>query len=486
MRKTLVSFYISFEDVYLSKVVPVWGDYMFQYALLGIVLGLVLISGTVRAQDKPPHDDGLSLQSVLRHVYDHDPGLQSARAGLHAAHELYPQALAGRRPTLNTQTSIYTTHIESSNFSQGTGATTKDASVNLDQPVYTSGRTDAQVDKANNLVKAAYAAYLQTEQELLYDTARIYTDVVRDRELLRLGQENQRILTTEYDAVNERFTGGDLTRTDVEQTAARLARAQANVLSARRGLETSYAQFEGVTGFLPDGTLFYPVPAFVFPETLDVMFEMATRHNQTLQEARYQLAAAQDDIDANIRELLPDIRAFASYDKQYDPQPGITSESETQTIGLRATMVLYQGGALRSRIRESKSLARQRQYAVTDAEQQTRAEILEAWKTLKMTQQEMDIRRNEIKASKIAREGVKEEAHMGERTTLDILDADQEVLSAEIAYVQARHDSIVAAFSLARLLGIFSPEAIGLGDIAYDPGDHYRAAGDKVFSLSDE
>ena len=240
------------------------------------VMGLCIAPMAAVAQDgtsssdtapatRPVSEKGMSLQDVLRHVYVNDPGLLAARSSLHATHELYPQALASRRPTISAEASIYTSNIENSNFTQGTGATTKQVSLDAEQPLYTSGRSDAQVDKVNNLIKAAYATYLQAEQDLLYRTAYAYMTVIRDRELLSLSQENENILKEEEKAVTERFQGGELTRTDVEQTKARVAKAQADRLNAWRALETSYAAFEKVTGQQPAGTFYYPVPGFTFP-----------------------------------------------------------------------------------------------------------------------------------------------------------------------------------------------------------------------------
>lgn len=461
---------------------------------IAMLLGL----STAQAADQPasssryspapvanrPQPTGVGLADVLRHVFQNDPGLQAAKAGLHAAHELYPQALAGWRPTVNAQTSIYATNVESSNFGRGDGATTKEASINVEQPVFTSGRTDAQVDKANALIKASYATYLQGEQDLLFDTARAYMNVIRDRQILALIVDNEEILQKEMTAVTERFEGGDITRTDVEQTAARMARAQADRIKAMGTLEASYATFQAVVGYVPSGPLYYPVAIFGFPATLDAMVLFAEEKNQILRNARFQLAAAEEDVDVHLRQLLPQITAFASYSKEYDPQPGIIDESEVQTIGLRATLTLYEGGAVRSRVREAKSRAQQRRFEILDAQKDIKADVLESWKLLKMAQDEMSSRQAEIEATKRARDGVREEARMGERTTLDILDADQEVIGAETDYVRARYNAMMAQFSLARSLGLFTPEGVGMGAMAYDPGDHYRRAGNKWFTLS--
>lgn len=460
---------------------------MSRVSLLLLIMFIMAPDFARAASDKPAVSplakQGMTLQDTLMHVYNNSPQLQAAKAGLHAAHELYPQALAGRRPTLTTQGSIYTTDVESSNFGRGDGATTKEYSVNLEQPLYSSGRTDAQVDRANAMIKASYATFLQGEQDLFFQTAQAYMNVIRDRQILQLSQQNEDILHQELTAIHARFEGGDVTKTDVEQTKSRLARAQADRIGAHSNLEESYAEFQSVTGFAVSGALHYPVPNFSFPATLNEMVVIAEDKNQILKESRHQLQAAEFEADAVLSELLPQIKAFASYQKEYDPQPGIIDESQVETIGLRATLTLYQGGAIRSRVREARSRAQQRRYEIQDQQQDIKAQVLESWKTLKMAQEQMAARTEEIDAAKRARDGVKEEARMGERSILDTLDADQEVIGAETSYINVRYASVMASFALARALGVFSPEGVGLGQIAYDPGDHYRRSGDKWITV---
>jgi outer membrane protein len=197
--------------------------------------------------------------------------------------------------------------------------------------------------------------------------------------------------------------------------------------------------------------------------------------------------AAQNDINARFSELLPQVSAFASYNKQFDPQPGVIDESETKTIGVRAKIPLYEAGFVRSRVREAKSISRASAIRKsTNSRRLIRRDITDNWKTLESARAEIAARNVEADAARAALEGVREEAKMGERTVLDLLDADQDVLSAEAALAHAHHDEVIASYALAAAIGWLLPEKMGMADIAYQPGPHYRAMSRKIFSMNPE
>lgn len=184
------------------------------------------------------------------------------------------------------------------------------------------------------------------------------------------------------------------------------------------------------------------------------MIAMAETANPDIWIAKYKHQASEHDIDAVLRELFPQISAFASYNKQYDPQPGIVADSETQTIGLRATLALYEGGSTRSRIREARRASYRQKYEVERVRQEIRQEITSSWRSYLSAQAEKKSRKAEIKAAEMALEGVREEMHLAQRTVLDILDADQEVIDAKVAMARAERNEIVAKHSLAANLNM--------------------------------
>lgn len=395
----------------------------------------------------------LTLNAALHHVYENNPSLLAARQELEGTRELDPQARAGWRPSLNAEASIYTTDVENSNFNSGDGATTKDLTVNLDQPIFRGGRTFAETAQADSLIQAGEALLRQSEQDMFLKTVNVYTNFLYDSEVLDLRMENEEIMQKELKAAQERRKLGETTVTDVHQAKARHQRAKSETIDARARLEASNAEFVEVTGLTP-ANLDEPETVFDFPALPETMMLMAEEQNPELRIALYEQDAAEHHTDATLRELFPQIAAFASYNKQYDPQPGIVDESETKTIGLRATLALYQGGATRSRIREARHTAKRRTYEIDEVRQKIRREIMSNWRACLAAHAEIESRKAEIDAAKQALDGVREEERLGQRTLLDILDAEQDVLNARITLAKARRDETVTRYALAASLGM--------------------------------
>lgn len=394
----------------------------------------------------------LTLAQALAHTRDSSPTLAAAKAELEAARELYPQARAGWKPTINADASIYRSDIDNSNFGNADGTTTKDFSLNLEQPLFRSGRTTAQTARAESLIRAAEAQYKRIEQDTLYAAAQSYINVLSDRKLYELRKDNEYFLNEERRATQEKLDAGMLTITDIRQAEARLARAQAETLHASGRLESSYAAFQRITGLNPVQTFFYPADISLMT-SLDALTSQAHTDNPDIIAAHHTHEASEHHIEASFREHFPQIFAFASFNKQYDPQPGIVDDSETRTIGIRAAIPLYDAGVTASRVREAKSTAIQRNREMENIHRRIEAALRAEWKNREAAISEMNARHLEISAAEHARDGVKEEARLGERTILDILDADQDLLSSQAALIEARRAELLARYRIFALLG---------------------------------
>ncbi|MAE50707.1 MAG: hypothetical protein CMH27_02745 [Micavibrio sp.] len=397
------------------------------------------------------------LAQIFAHVHDRNPSLKAAQEELSETRELYPQARAGWLPSLDAEASIFATTIENSNFSTGDGATTKNLSVNVNQPIIRGGRTFAETARARALIRAGEALLTQRMQEIYLQAAVAYADLYRDAEIWRLRQDNVDILAKELDAAQERYALGESTITGIHQAKVRYQRAQGALIEASADLESSEARFFEVAQMRPEG-LFRPVYNVQFPDQLETIIQMAERQNPEIWIADYQQKAAEHNVDAVLRELFPQISAFANYNKQYDPQPGITEQSETQTIGLRATLALYQGGATRSRMREARRSAKRQWYEIQEIKNRIRQETTSNWHSYLAARRVTNSRQMEIESAVLALNGVREEARLGQRTILDILDADAELIEARIALANAQHDEVVSQFALAASLAMISPE----------------------------
>lgn len=428
----------------------------------------------------------LTLEQTFRKVYQENPSLEASRYGLKATHELYPQALAGWHPTVTAEGSITSTDIESGNFNQGDGATTKSMSISAEQPIFRGFRTVSESDSARSRIRAGFDRLKQTEQNVFLRTVESYMNVIRDRMIVNLQDKNRKILAQELESLQARFDAGDVTKTDVKQAESRLSIARADDERARGDLKTSDAIFEEVVGIAPPKDMVMPIINFPLPKTTAQMIALVNQNNPELGAARNEHEASKSDIDVAASDLYPQVSAFASHIKEYDPQPGIVDESSTSTIGLRARITLYEGGRTKSRIREAKNRENQRYIETLVAEKTVKSDVMRNWSQLQAYTAELTARDLAISAAKLSAEGVREEARLGERTVLDTLDAEQEMLEAEVARARTQRDLIVTSYALAASLGMLLPEHMGMGDIAYDPGPHYRAVSHRIFSTKED
>ncbi|MEZ5814453.1 MAG: TolC family outer membrane protein [Alphaproteobacteria bacterium] len=418
-----------------------------------------MFTGRVYAVDG---EEYIGLEDVFIRVYEGHPTLQAAREELKAVQELYPQARAGWLPSLDAEAGIFSTKVESSNFGAGDGATTKDLTLSLDQPLWRGGRTFAETARAHDLIRAGEAVLSGAVQSLFLDAATSYMDVLRDQDLFELRRQSEHILLQDYYAVREREKLGSATVTDILQTRVRLERAKSQRIDAHNNLSRSLAAFQNIMAVWPPYILEAPQHDFEFSGDMAEMVAVAEERNPELLIAKYEYDAAKHHSDAVFRELLPQVAAFASYNKQYDPQPGIVEESETQSVGVRMTLALYRGGGTRSRIREAKRNFKQREYEISEIRREIQQEIVSHWRSYKAAQAESFIRMREIEAAQAALQGVREEFVLGQRVMLDILDADEELINARVAFTRARRNESVTGFALAKSLGFLSPAALGV------------------------
>lgn len=423
-------------------------------------------------------DGALTLERSFAYVYYQNPSILASRYNLRATHELYDQAVAGWHPRVGAEANITSTRIEAGDSNAGDGATTKGASVNVDQPLFRGFRTVAETEAARKRIEAEAQALRQTEQEVFVRTAEVYMYVIRDRLILLLQHKNVDLLARERESVLARFDAGDVTQTDVKQTEARYSNAVASDAVAESRLQQSEAAFEQVVGMQADAVFAMPDPPFVFPETLDELVKEAAFQNPRLSSLRNRQDAAEADIRAARSDFYPQVSAFASHIKEYDPQPGLIDESEASAIGVRATISLYEGGATASRVRMARARASQRFVETLSGEMAVKSDIVTQWRRLKAFESEIIARELEVAAARYSAEGVREEARIGDRTVFDTLQAEQEVLDAESALVEARSERIITSYRLAAALGILGPEAVGI-TVVPDPAvdiNAYRAA----------
>lgn len=424
-----------------------------------------MLTGAVPVSAPAAQASNQPLLDALRTAYVNNPTLRAARAELRAAAQILPMAQSGWMPLANANGDVTTADIDPGRLGEGTTSTTLGASIT--QPLYRGGRTVSGIDSAENRIKAQAAILDATEQQLLLNVATSYMNVVRDRALVDLSENNISVVNRQLDASQSRFDVGDVTRTDVAQSQARLARAQASRTTAIGNLKSSLATYERLVG-TPADYLVQTRMNFTFPQTLDEALAMADKNNPLIIASTYLHQSAEKDIGVVFGELLPELGLSANIERTWDPQPGRLPDTTNKSLSLVATVPLYEGGYTRSRVRQAKYTANQRYIEIMETQREARENVISSWETLRTAQAEIASRQSQVEANRIAQEGVRQEAELGTRTILDALDADQEYLDAQVALVSAQRDEIVASFALARALGMLTPANLGFPEIAYN------------------
>ena len=454
----------------MSRRTGVW-----RYAVGGALVAIVaLAQGTVSAQ---------SLEEALAKAYLNNPTLRAARAELRATDEGVSQALSGWRPTLELGYDIGKEHSDSSGGnSSGAGTqnrTPRSGSVTVEQNIFQGFRTVAGTRQAEASVKAERARLASTEQSVLLDAATVYMDVVRDEAILDLNVNNERVLRRQLEATRDRFEVGEVTRTDVAQAESRLSRAVADRIQSEGDLVRSRARFRNVVGDMPE-TLRPTKTLEGLPATEDDAISRAQANNPSVLAARFDERASKSAIESAEGELLPTVDLVGELNRA-DQSSSPTSRSESASVTAQLTVPLYQAGAVSSRIRQAKQVWSQQRLLLDAAIRDATQAATDAWKRLETARAQITAFSAAVRAGEIALEGVRQEAQVGSRTVLDVLDAEQELLNARVSLVGADRDAVVASVDLRQAAGTLLASTLNLPVEKYDPEKNYRAVRDRWF-----
>lgn len=423
-----------------------------------------------------------SLGEVFSAAYNNNPTLLAARAALRATDEGVPQALSGWRPTVSVTGEYGRQRQEydpASASNPNANLNPQTTSLTVSQPLYRGGRTEAATDSAEALVLAGRQDLAATERRVLLDAVTAYMDVVQNQAVLDLNRNNEEVLRRQFDAVRERFRVGEITRTDVAQSESRLSRATADRISAEGALVSSRAVLARIIGEMPR-TLTTPPPLPQLPASETEALAIAYDENPDLQGARFREVAAKYDVRAVSGGLLPSVSLNGSLTKA-DETTRANLEAESAKIALQLTMPLYEGGQIYSQTRQRKQTHNQRRIQVEEQRRSVRQSVVQAWENLATARSNITARRSQVDASRIALEGVQQEAEVGSRTVLDVLDQEQEYLDARVAEVRARRDEYVAGFTLVSSVGRLNARQLSLPVDYYDPETNYQRVRDKWF-----
>ncbi len=442
------------------------------------ILGAVL-AGSVSLIAMAAPAWGQSLEDTLIMAYNSNPTLQAERASLRAIDEGRVQAMAGRLPTVSADASIARQHVESqSTFVIGddrvssnstSDATPKNYSITASQLIYGGGQVSGAIDQATAQIMAGRESLRSVEQTVLVDAVTAFMNVRRDARVVDIRRNNAEVLAQHLQAARDRFEVGEITRTDVAQAEARLSGAQAELSAAQSQLAVSRAAYERVTG-QPPATLEEPPALPGMPDSLADAAEFAYQSSPQLLAAQFSEESARHAIRIARSNLRPEVTLSASASAARDSSFSGDERDSTSVTG-RVSIPIFTGGLNRSRVRAAVAQEEQARHQVRQARRQVTEGVTNAWSNYVTSLAVIESSQQAVRANEIALDGVEQEAYVGIRTTLDVLDAEQELLNSRLTLVTAERDSYVAGYQLLQAMGLVSAEQLGLAVDVYDPAE---------------
>ena len=439
---------------------------------------LALIAGCLAA----PPASAETLRQALAAAYKFNPRLDAERARLRATDEEVPRAKSGYRPVVTGSADVGYQRTETR--PGGTSETSpKGYGVTATQPIFSGFRTINAVNAAEATVRAGRESLRIVEQSVLLEAVTAYMDVVRDQAIVRLRENNVNVLTRELRATQDRFSVGEVTRTDVAHAEARRAAAVSALDLARANLQTSRATYERVVGHPPSNLEEPRAQDRRLPKALPEAVSIGSKESPNVVAALYLEQAARHTVDMIWGELLPTIQAEADYNRRYEPSSSI-DQSETTSVTGRVIVPFYEGGEVRARVRQAKHTHVSRLQEVEQARTENQALVVSAWSQLEAARAQLESDQVQVTASRTALTGVREEERVGQRTLLDVLNAEQELLNAEVQLATTRRNVVVAAYNTLSSVGRLSAQDLGVTAEVYDPEVHYHEVRRKWFGIS--
>lgn len=402
-----------------------------------------------------------TLRDALTSAWLNNPGLDQERDAARIAAERISLARAQRRPRVDLFSGYVYQSIDSNRpFSFNTGDfPVASAQIETRLPLYTGGRLDAGVRQAEAGALAADARLDSAGQLLLLDTVTAYVDILRNRDVISIRQSSIDLLSGQLVQSQDRFDVGDVTRTDVALSEARLEGGRAQLAAAEAQLEGSLAIYGFLTG-LEAGDLAPVPPAPGLPGSFEEALNIALASNPDIAAARHAEQAASEGIKAARGALRPEVSIIAQAGVEEYHTEGFTDSSVV--AGAQARVPLYAGGANSSGLRQARLARSQAQSQLAQLQRAIRTQIAQAWYTHVAAERAVEASRRQVEAAEIAYEGAQEELTAGTRTTLDVLDQEQQLLEARLSLVSSERDQYVAAHQLLAAMGHLTPETLGL------------------------
>lgn len=445
----------------------------------------VLVSATALS---PLAASAETITGALSKAYQYNSQLNSARAGVRVTDENVAIAKSGWRPTINGSADIdySSSHLNGSNRS--VALTTGNFGIQIDQTLFDGFQTRNNVAAAEAQVRASVENLRNTEETILFNAASAYMDVIRDRQIAVLTEQNLQFLTEQARAARSRFEVGEGTRTDVAQADAQRATAVAQLSAARAQALASAATYHQIVGDEPGKLRGASPVSKLLPRSLDAAIAIASNEHPAILYTQHLVDAAAFSVKSAEGALLPQLSASAGVSSAYrNTVPGAFSTQDGTTnsasVGATLTIPIYSGGRTSAIVRQNKESLSQARIEVDVNRDQVRQAVASAWTQYVAAQQNVAANRQAIDAAQLALNGVIEERNVGQRTTLDVLNAQGTVITAKINQASSERDVVVASYAILSAIGRLSTERLALQVTKYRPEEHYNAVKDKWIGL---
>jgi TolC family type I secretion outer membrane protein len=407
-----------------------------------------------------PAGQGQSLKDILAKAYTDSPALRAEREALRQQYENIAVAQSNARPIVTADGGVAWVNADTDPGTRDSYASS-DVGITGTQFLYRGGRTLAEVEQQLALSDAALAAYDTATQNVMLNVVTAAMDIQRDRATIDLTEQNRAVIARALQSAQNGFKVGELTRTDVAQAKARLAAADAQLIASRADYASAIARFlqyagqDGAQLVVADDAKSVSVPASV-----DTARTTADSEHPAVRAAIEGEKASEFAVKVAQGALLPSVYAQGSAGYARNPS-SIVDSTTTASVGVRALVPLYDGGANRALIRQAKYGQREKQSRIEDARRSVEEQVSSAWNDYQAAQAQIGARAEQVAAAELARNGVYKEREVGTRTVLDTLNADAELLDAQVGQVQARRDAVVAGYALLAATGQLTGEKLG-------------------------
>jgi outer membrane protein len=416
-----------------------------------------------------------TLRDALALAYQTSPSLLAQRANQRALDESIVQARAGLRPQLDVTVSAnYARDYSGAPFSNP-DSDSGGASIGLSQTLWSGGRIGHGISAAEANILAGRENLRDIEQTVLASVIQAYADVIRDSEILAIRQSNLSVLQRQLEEASARFEVGEITRTDVAQSESRLAQSEADLANARAQLSVSRAVYAAVVGQAPGELAPMPVLPGI-PTDFDAALDVALADNPSIRSAAYSLAAAESNVAAAKAEYMPSARLTASYGGTTSDLGAIDDLGDNTRFqaGATVSVPLFTGGLNSSRVAQARERANVAQINVEGERRNTLQAVSSAYAQSISARATLQAGEEAVRAATVAAEGVRQEAQVGLRTTLDVLNQELELRNAQITLASARRNEYVAQASLLAAMGRLEGADLDAALTVYDPAANYN------------